>query len=102
MTGEVVDTLTYSLCEGNATLLMNDDSDPCSLNACFTERINVAITLSLMVGILLVRNTLIIHVCNFVSSLSFCLSVSLFASFLPYLVAIDESFKVGCHFVISF
>lgn len=57
MTGQAVDTLTHSLCEGNATILMNDESDPCSLNACFTERINVAITLSLMVGIFLVRYT---------------------------------------------
>ncbi|XP_019851375.1 PREDICTED: solute carrier family 26 member 10-like [Amphimedon queenslandica] len=59
MTGQAVDTLTHSLCEGNATILMNDESDPCSLNACFTERINVAITLSLMVGIFLLLMSLL-------------------------------------------
>ena len=48
-----MDSLTYSLCAGDG-MATDNITDPCELNPCFTERVNVAVTLSLMVGIIFV------------------------------------------------
>ena len=59
MVGNAITRLTNDLPECNSTLVegMMDNStdDPCALSDCDSLRVEIAVTISLMVGILMVR-----------------------------------------------
>ena len=58
MVGNAVTRLTSHIpeCSGNSTLINPNETaaDPCLLSECVTMRVEIAVTLSLMVGILMV------------------------------------------------
>ena len=58
MTGDAVRRITtsYPPCANSSTLF--DDDDPCLLSACDQYQVNIAITISFMVGILMVSKTM--------------------------------------------
>ena len=63
MVGNAVTRLTSAndFCNLNGTESTNSSSDPCYLNQCETFRVDIAVTLSFLVGILMVRIVLSIH-----------------------------------------
>ena len=57
MVGNAVTRLTSAedFCNLNGTESTNSSSDPCHLSQCTTFRVDIAVTLSFLVGILMVR-----------------------------------------------
>ena len=63
MTGDAVRriSMSYPSCPDNSSNISNNtlfDNDPCLLTACDQYRVDIAITISFMVGILMVSRTM--------------------------------------------